>query len=239
MEESLMRLAALVLALVFFAASNGKAQQGPSFDCGKATTAVEQAICDGWNLSQQDQWLSDIYGALRKQLPADQADRLKAEQKAWIKTRNGSCETPEVSGDETLEGERWNCLTLLYRQRLLALADQLEQLTFGTPPGTGMSGYYAFETEGNWGELFLLQMPEKKVAFAISSVSGPTYHTCDVAGADAKRNNDLVMWQSPDEPACKITISLDSADQATVSSVDCSYYCGARGYFDFTYKRTN
>ena len=234
-----MRLAALVAAVFCLAPAVALAQQGPSFDCGKAATAVEHEICDGWNLAQQDQWLADLYSALRKELPSAQADQLKSEQKAWIKARNSSCENPEVTGDETLEGERWNCLTLLYRQRLVELANRQEQLTFGTAPGEGLSGYFAYEIEGSWGDLLLLQMPNKQVAFAISTVSGPTYHTCDLGGADAKRSADLVLWQSPDEPACKVTFSLDDSNQITVSSVDCSYYCGARGFFDTTYTRAN
>lgn len=54
-----------------------------SFDCGKASTLIENAICTNPELSRQDEVLARAYQAALKQDPS-----VKADQIAWLKERN-------------------------------------------------------------------------------------------------------------------------------------------------------
>ena len=62
-----------------------------SYDCTKASTWVEQAICDSPQLSELDSELGEQYLDLRRQakrLDQVRYRRLQREQKAWLRTRN-------------------------------------------------------------------------------------------------------------------------------------------------------
>lgn len=81
------------------------ASMAASFDCAKATTLVETAICTDSELSNLDDSLALLYSqALRQSSPASQ---LKESQRAWLKQRN-KCKA---------EG----CLTNAYRERITEL----------------------------------------------------------------------------------------------------------------------
>jgi uncharacterized protein len=54
-----------------------------SFDCSKASTLIENAICTNPELSRQDELLARAYQAALKQDPS-----VKADQIAWLKERN-------------------------------------------------------------------------------------------------------------------------------------------------------
>lgn len=86
-----------------------------SFDCAKAASAVERAICGDVKLARLDRQMAEQYRTLitgdgHKQPPA----KTKAEQRAWLKTRTTAChaETGDALG---------GCLTGLYRARLAVL----------------------------------------------------------------------------------------------------------------------
>ncbi len=82
----------------------------PSFDCAKAGTPPEKAVCSDVTLARLDR---EVDGAYRlKLLFADAADRnaVRNEQRAWIETRN-SC------------GSSLLCLTESYATRLKALQE--------------------------------------------------------------------------------------------------------------------
>lgn len=57
--------------------------KGPAFDCNKASTVVEKAICNNPQLSQLDLTLSGLYKAA---ITKDSG--IKAEQRKWLKQRN-------------------------------------------------------------------------------------------------------------------------------------------------------
>ncbi len=77
-----------------------------SFDCAKATTLVEKAICGDPQLSARDDALMTAYQ--HALVEASDANRLKAEQRAWLKNVRNKCQ------DET-------CLYSAYDQRIAAL----------------------------------------------------------------------------------------------------------------------
>lgn len=62
------------------------AVDGPSFDCAKAATEVELAICASDQLSTQDLDLLDAYKAAR-----DSGATTRDHQRSWIRQRNTQC----------------------------------------------------------------------------------------------------------------------------------------------------
>lgn len=97
----------LGLALMLGAGFSGPAAaqgRGPSFDCRKASTVVEFAICDSDEFAAGDLKLARLYRrAMRNLSPAGQAD-LKREQRAWLSDRNdcGSIPAHDYRFDQCL-----------------------------------------------------------------------------------------------------------------------------------------
>lgn len=63
----------------------------PNFDCDKATTAAENAICASPELAAADAAMTRAYGALLKTLPPAGQAALKADQHDWVTGRDGGC----------------------------------------------------------------------------------------------------------------------------------------------------
>jgi uncharacterized protein len=78
-----------------------------SFDCAKAATPTEKLICGNPQLSQLDGQLALAYQ--RALAGAAEPDRLRAEQRAWLRTERKACADAP-------------CLQKVYTQRLAALA---------------------------------------------------------------------------------------------------------------------
>ena len=87
-------------SVILFFLSWGLVQAAPSFDCSKASTAVEQAICSSAELSRLDRQLAQAY----RGLAATERDA----QRAWIRQRN-ACKSDI------------DCLTKQYQDRIVTL----------------------------------------------------------------------------------------------------------------------
>ena len=82
-----------------------------SFDCAKAGTAVEKAICGNVALARLDRELAAAYGSKLKYAADDAArDTIRSAQRAWIKQRDAAC------------GGSADCLADMYKARLDALS---------------------------------------------------------------------------------------------------------------------
>ncbi|MFC1567625.1 alpha-2-macroglobulin family protein [Pseudomonadota bacterium] len=84
-------------------------EAAPSFDCTKASTNIERAICKSGRLSRQDTKLASLYKNVLNKLPIDVQKEIKEEQRAWLKNRNKSCKVPK--------GELNKCLLKQYKDR--------------------------------------------------------------------------------------------------------------------------
>lgn len=82
--------------------------QAASFDCQKASTPVEQAICSDDELSGLDEQLNHSYSA-HLNSPEQDAAQLKSTQRAWLRKNRQRCET---------SGNVRDCLSSAYRERL-------------------------------------------------------------------------------------------------------------------------
>ena len=98
-------IAAATFALVAGAAPAGAA----SFDCNKAASADEKAICASYVLSDLDTQMATLYG-VRMQIPMLMGARGAAqdEQRAWLSQRHG------CGGDVA-------CIVQAYQQRIAGL----------------------------------------------------------------------------------------------------------------------
>ncbi len=92
----------------------------PSFDCAKASSDTEKALCQRAELALLDRMLAAAYKAARDRTGADE-DALKTQQLAWIETRN-AC------------GAEWGCLSEAMRSRI---GELLRQAGPGTVVRTG------------------------------------------------------------------------------------------------------
>lgn len=63
----------------------------PSFDCAKASTVVERAICADAKLAQADRDLATVYGALWGRLTGAARDHLAQDQLRWLANRAKAC----------------------------------------------------------------------------------------------------------------------------------------------------
>jgi uncharacterized protein len=78
-----------------------------AFDCKKAATSIEKAICASPGLTRQDDELSKAYGSARAASSDKERKPLAVSQKRWIATRENMCGSSEGKdlekciGDET------------------------------------------------------------------------------------------------------------------------------------------
>lgn len=94
----------IALSIVAIALLPSQSAQAASFDCSRARTPTEIAICANPEVSSLDEDLAGLYRSLLNQLPAHQADQVRQEQRSWIKARN-SC------------GADIDCLRARYEER--------------------------------------------------------------------------------------------------------------------------
>ncbi len=92
--------------------------QAASFDCHKASSNIEQSICNDAALNKADTKLGQVYKQLRKQSSSADKNSLKREQKIWIKQRDKDCLPYDIS-----------CLIPLYESRIGVLRLRLSTLT--------------------------------------------------------------------------------------------------------------
>ena len=125
-------LAAVAAVLTLGTVSAAKAQ---SFDCAKAKTPVELAICASPGLRDQDRAMAEAFTATLAREPAKAEDLRKA-QRAWLTGRGKACVTPDAAPTKITA-----CLIGLYRARLAALQTAPGPIpslnTAGRPPVGG------------------------------------------------------------------------------------------------------
>jgi uncharacterized protein len=110
----MIRLILALAALVFIASPAAAA----SFDCAKAQTPFEKAICSSPELSQLDDTLAQAYQTALGGLSAEPAGEVKTAQRNWLAYAERSCSddaqpiTTEYADDQT------QCLAATYRNRI-------------------------------------------------------------------------------------------------------------------------
>jgi uncharacterized protein YecT (DUF1311 family) len=109
----------LIIAL-FISSGFTTIAQAASFDCAKASTAVEKLICADEKLSILDDQLTTAYKAATE--TATDKATLKTQQKNWLKKKRNICKDAE-------------CLTKAYQSRIDALAKNITPAHSAEPDG--------------------------------------------------------------------------------------------------------
>lgn len=77
-----------------------------SFDCDKAASSIEKSICNSESLRAKDCFLKYAYfDALNGEKDSCEQDRVRAEQRTWIQSRNITCGKTEAAAEKCLESE--------------------------------------------------------------------------------------------------------------------------------------
>lgn len=120
-----------------------------SFDCGKASTPIEKAVCADSALSEMDGLLGKAY----KSALASAQDRsgLKAEQKGWLAQRDQCHDVV--------------CLKSVYQARITALQTS-------SAVRNGITGTYKVKNDRDsfYGEVQVLKVAEDKIKFSMNVV---------------------------------------------------------------------
>ena len=117
--------------------------QAASFDCAKASSFVEKAICSDQQLSGMDDQLARLYKAARA--AATNASTLEAEQKSWLSSRDRCTDAA--------------CLTKAYADRIAALSGPS-----AAPASGSFTGTYKMQN----GEA-LIQQTGERIKFSINA----------------------------------------------------------------------
>ena len=190
--------------------------EAASFDCKKASTFIENAICQDSELSRLDDELSIAYKKMWK--TQNDKTNLKNDQFAWIKEDRDKC----LSID---------CLKISYSNRI---KDLEKFASFSQNSTTNSDIFGLFETKNATIGI------NKDLSFVYSSVEPVSAHICEVEDEKFTKQNDTLVWNSS-EVECKISLAKISEDSIKLSSIGdgCYTYCGARAYIEEgVYKRS-
>ena len=114
------RLGLGVLAGLLLLVAPGNEARAASFDCGKAASADETAICANRDLDDADVEMATRYSMLLQLLPMGGAGSLRDDQKAWLGWRRA------CGGDVA-------CLRNAYSDRIAALKSVFDQIAARGP----------------------------------------------------------------------------------------------------------
>lgn len=204
----------LIYAVAFLPFATGV--HAASFDCGKASTLVEKAICSNANLSGLDDSLMQAY----KKAIASSSDpsALKSEQRAWlIEVRNKCVDA--------------SCLNRAYTDRLNVLTGNLVSNT--PPPNVTRSSSPTGTYKSPNGELKIKQISGEKIKFEVFA----TFHanTGEVFG-EAVLKDDTATYENREDDcrlsfkflpgkaiakqdgSCSMGLNVSASDTYTISS---------------------
>lgn len=103
-----------VILIIFFTLVNTPLILAASFNCKKASTAVEKAICSHAELSALDSKMARAYKQLLTALPKSEATILKEDQREWLFARDEAFHACDRDSPE-------DCLMYEYAVRITAL----------------------------------------------------------------------------------------------------------------------
>jgi len=86
------------------------AQGSPSFDCAKASNAIERAVCKTPELAKEDREMNAIYSTLLAKLAGPAKEHLSKDQLGWVANRNRVC---AADADKIVD-----CLKVRYGARI-------------------------------------------------------------------------------------------------------------------------
>jgi uncharacterized protein len=196
--------------------------QKASFDCKKASTPIEKAICRSDYTAELDRAMDELYRAAVAKAGANRV-AAEAAQKQWLATRDARC---RAKPDQ-------NCLEGIYKARIIELSRTVRPAT-----GSFISGRYAYRQKGESGELFLAEMADGTTLVMIDTVNvgHRSPHTCTYNERVKERRGDVLAVRDPEvSKTCGMEIAV-TGNSALIRETpkDCfevaRHWCGAHGY---------
>jgi len=172
------------------------------FDCNKASTVIEKAICSDKRIALADLEINQQYKAARKKLTATEKKSLKTSQRGWIKQRN-RC---KVSGKADMA-----CLALSYAHRLATL-QKINNPVFGSGEGvnsTYLQGLQETKAAISSNVPLLLVVASEQHEWAVELMKYNVDYIVDQLGGEtiltASYSYNSVCWPAD----CVISVVLD------------------------------
>lgn len=219
MTHHFARIAALVIAAGIAGAAPARAV-APSFDCKRASTASERAICRIERLGFRDRALGQLYRGLMARLPAGQRAGLRKDQARWLAGRDRACGATRI------------CLERRYEARIAALSRRAAR-TAGRGAFTGR--YRA--TKGLGGYIYLIDMGGPSVMAELETVNPSTSHQCTMHMLNARLAGAVIRWSSPEARGCVVSIVNVSGGVEVSGPPACRVHCGVSGFFSGFYRK--
>ena len=95
-----------------------------SYDCSKARTFLENAICQNKTLAELDQTLAQVYKktvSIKNSVDSSQKETLKSGQLDWLKSLKKSCTQTGEEQPNSLSKETLSCISTKYEKRITEL----------------------------------------------------------------------------------------------------------------------
>lgn len=219
-------IAILVVALL---ATSALAQQadGPSFDCRKAATAVERAICSDPTLAQLDRSIARNYRELLDVGDHALSSALREDQRRFIDIRDEVLTLPGLS-----RRERHETLQAVMKERAQLLA-RIDTTRTSSPVGT----WETLESR--------IEVQEVGNGYRVAAVANRPLDarwTCDVEAQGALRG-PILRATEPTVPGWSLRLRragavLDVEEQVDSDDVSSHPFCGMNGGLDGIYFHT-
>lgn len=189
-----------------------QAEADPSFDCAKATTVSEKAVCEIPDLPWFDRQMARLYKQAQAEPGADRA-ALAEGQRAFLRNR-------EVCGDD------YECLMDAYHARLTLLA----------PLVNVYEAFALYERKGEASGSLWVTRFGAEAGVKISTIGGGD-HTCTFETDSAEvGGKGVIRFRGKGDDQCHMDIVPNDSDHTlTVETKDCQDYCGMRAVLDGTY----
>lgn len=113
--------------------------QAASFDCARASTEVEKAICANPELSRSDEVLARAYATALGGLSDEAKAAMQAGQREWLGFAALACTTDARPFTMALTDEQQGCLNSVYRSRISDLAQSRMEGDWRVYPRTSYS----------------------------------------------------------------------------------------------------
>lgn len=201
-----------------------------SYDCSRASTITEHAICDFPELSTLDEVMGQAYQSAKASSEWITPAELRETQRTWIQNRN-KC------------GDNFECLRSSYTQRLEEISDGVlsidisDKVMFEVYQGEPISGACSNGTKLNdlgqcvnrfrGGPSFRGLSVAGTMAFNFEYLAANA-HTCALSGR-ADKENGLWVYQE-DGFGCTLRIELGENGLSLNPTPECNSYCGMRAY---------
>ncbi len=208
------------MALVLLAVSPASAQVGPSFDCAKATTAIERTICKEPELAKADRDMVAAYAALASKVKGASKEALVRDQGSWVVERNRACTGDAISIAP--------CLAERYAMRTANLRASVEG-------GYPVISKQSLAKRGKLGKVTW----SYDIAYPRFDGTTADFSTLNARFADAARKAANDATPAPDAPSSEeqewtyeqsFALYRPSANAVTVALQFYGYSGGAHGY---------